>query len=76
MTRPYFLPPGTPKDRVQLLRKAFADTLKDTEFLAEANKSKLDIEPVSGEELEKTVAGLFSLEPSMVTRLKEVLVPK
>ena len=76
MTRPYFLPPATPKERVQLLRKAFADTLKDAEFLADANKSKLDIEPIAGAELEKTVRGLFSLEPSMVARLKEVLVPK
>lgn len=76
MTRPYFLPPGTPKDRVHLLRKAFADTLRDPEFLADAKKSRLDVEPISGEELEKTVAGLFRLESSMVARLKEVLVPK
>ena len=76
ITRPYFLPPGTPKDRVQLLRKAFSETLNDPEFLAEAKKSNLDIEPVSGEEMEKVVAGLFKLEPGMVVRLKEVLVPR
>lgn len=76
ITRPYFLPPGTPKDRVQLLRKAFADTLRDPAFLAEAKKSKLDIEPVPGEEMEKIIAGLYKIEPDMVARLKEVLVPK
>jgi tripartite-type tricarboxylate transporter receptor subunit TctC len=38
ITRPYFLSPGTPKNPVQLLRKAFADTLKDPELLAEAKK--------------------------------------
>jgi hypothetical protein len=43
-TRPYVLPPGTPKERVQVLRKAFLDTLKDKEFLAEAEKSKLDVD--------------------------------
>ena len=52
------------------------DTLKSPEFLAESKKASLDIDPVSGEELEKLVAGLFKLEPNMVARLKEVLVPK
>ena len=40
--RPFVLPPGTPKERVQVLRKAFQDTLKDAAFLAEAEKAKLD----------------------------------
>ena len=76
LTRLYFFPPGTPKERVQLLRKAFSDTLKDTEFLTEARKSNLDVNAVSGEEIEKIVAGLFKLEPAMVAKLKEVLVPR
>jgi len=76
ITRLYFLPPGTPKDRVQLLRKAFVETLRDGEFLAEAKKSNLDIDPVPGEEMEKVVAGLFKLEPGMVAKLKDVLVPR
>lgn len=76
ITRPYFLPPGTPKERVQLLRKSFSDTLADAGFLSEAKKSSLDIEPVTGEEMEKVVAGLFKIEPGMVARLKEVLVPR
>ena len=75
MTRLYFLPPGTPKGRVQTLRKAFDDTLKDPEFLAEAKKAKLEIEPVSGEEIEGVVQGLFKIEPAFVARLKQVLVP-
>ena len=62
ITRPYALPPGTPKDRVQILRRAFAQTMKDKDFLAEAvGKSKLDVDPVSGEEVEKIVSGLFNL---------------
>src|SRR5215813_1780865 len=44
--RPYVLPPGTPKDRVQILRKAFMDTVKDPDFLADASKAKLDINPL------------------------------
>ncbi|MBI4489934.1 MAG: hypothetical protein HY694_12675 [Deltaproteobacteria bacterium] len=75
MTRPYFLPPGTPKERVHILRKAFMDTLKDADFVAEANKAKLDIDPVPGEELERLVADLFKLDPPMVAKLKAMLVP-
>lgn len=75
-SRPYVAPPGTPKNRVQLLRKAFQATMKDPEFLADARKSKLDIDPVSAEELEQTVAGLFKLNPSLVTKLKEIFSTK
>jgi tripartite-type tricarboxylate transporter receptor subunit TctC len=71
--RPYLLPPETPKERVQTLRKAFADTMADRNFLAEADKSHLDINPVSGEELERIIAGFFQLSPDVVARLKEVL---
>ncbi|MBI2997102.1 MAG: hypothetical protein HYY46_01380 [Deltaproteobacteria bacterium] len=73
ITRPYALPPGTPKDLVQTLRKAFMDTMKDKKFLAEAEKSKLDIDPVSGEEVERIVAGLFQQEATMVAKLREIL---
>ena len=72
-TRPYVLPPGTPKERVQMLRSAFLDTLKDREFLAEAEKTKLDVGAVSGEEVEKIVGGLFKLEPALVAKLKAIL---
>jgi tripartite-type tricarboxylate transporter receptor subunit TctC len=73
ITRLYALPPGTPKDRVQILRKAFMDTIRDKEFLAEAEKSKLDIEPVSGEVVEHIISGLFNLDPPMVKKLREIL---
>jgi len=76
LTRIYFVPPATPKDRVQILRKAFTDTLKDPEFLADAKKSKMDIEPVAGEELQKLVLDLYKIDPSTLARLKEVLLPK
>ena len=47
--RPFLAPPGVPEDRVDALRKAFMDTMKDKEFLAEAEKAKLEITPVAGE---------------------------
>jgi tripartite-type tricarboxylate transporter receptor subunit TctC len=75
VTRLYLLPPGTPKDRVMILRKAFQDTLKDPEFLAEAKKSKLSIDPIPGEEVERIVNDLFNLNPALVSKLKEILHP-
>ena len=71
--RPYVFPPGTPKERVQILRQAFMATMRDPEFLAEANKSKLDINPLPGESVEKTVAGIFQLDERLVAKLKEIL---
>ena len=73
IVRTYTLPPGTPKDRVQLLRKAFDDTLKDPEFLSDAKKSKLNVDPVSVEDIEKDIAGLFKLDPGLLAKLKDVL---
>jgi len=73
MTRPYSLPPGTPKERVEILRKAFLETFKDPSFVAEAKKSNLEVDPVSGEELETLVKGVFRLDPSLVAKLKDVL---
>jgi len=71
--RPYVVPPGTPKDRVQILRKGFMDTMKDPDFLAEAKKASLDINPDDGAALEQNVREIFKLDPSLVARLKEIL---
>lgn len=71
--RPYVLPPGTPKDRVQTLRRAFIDTLKDPEFLADAAKAKLDINPLDGAELERNVREVFNLDVALIPRAKEIL---
>jgi tripartite-type tricarboxylate transporter receptor subunit TctC len=71
--RPFYLPPGVPKDRVQILRTAFEETLKDKAFMAEAEKTKLTIDPVTGDEMTKLVASLFTLDPSLLAKLKAVL---
>lgn len=72
----YTAPPGTPKDRMQILRKAFQDTLKDPEFLAEAKKAQLDLDPVSGEEVAEIIAGFARLPPALAGKLKDILLPK
>jgi len=71
--RPYLLPPGTPKDRVQILRKAFIETMKDPEFLADATKAKLDLNPLDGAELERNVREVFNLDKGLIPRAKEIL---
>jgi len=71
--RPLALPPGTPKDRVLTLRKAFQETLKDSAFLAEAEKAKLTLEPATAEELEKMVAEAFALDAALLAKLKDIL---
>jgi len=73
MTYSYVLPPGTVTDRADTLRKAFAETMKDPEFLADTKKSRLGIDPMNGDELHRTIARLFKTPPSVVAKLKEVL---
>ncbi len=73
IVRTYTLPPGTPKERTLLLRKAFDATLKDAEFIADAKKSRLNIDPIPVGDIEKDIAGLFKLDPALVAKLKDVL---
>jgi tripartite-type tricarboxylate transporter receptor subunit TctC len=74
--RAYALPPGTPKDRLTILRDAFMALMKDKEFAAEIAKANLELNPLSGTEVETTARKLYQLDPSMVGKLKEILVPK
>jgi tripartite-type tricarboxylate transporter receptor subunit TctC len=69
-SRPLTIAPGTPKDRLETLRRAFKATLTDSDFLAQANKLKLEIIPVSGEESEKWVSEVLSISPKMKEELK------
>jgi len=69
----YALPPGTPPDRVQLLRKAFADTLVSPDMLADVQRARLVADPASGEELQRIVDRLFKLPPAIAVKLKEIL---
>ena len=55
------------------LRKAFMQTMKDPEFLAEAAKAKLDINPLDGEELERNVQEIFNLDKLLIPKAKEIL---
>ena len=72
--RPYAFPPGVPQDRVQLMRRAIAETLKDPDLVAEAAKMGLDMSFRSADHLEKVVADLYETPPALIERVKE-LVP-
>jgi tripartite-type tricarboxylate transporter receptor subunit TctC len=71
--RPVTLPPGTPKEVLAAWRKAYADTLKDPAFLADAKRSKLNVVYVSGEEAEKHTDTILSMSPETKERLKWML---
>ena len=60
MGRPFVAPPGIPADRLAALRRAFMQTLADKDFLAEAEKARLEIAGVAGEEVQKLVAELYA----------------
>jgi tripartite-type tricarboxylate transporter receptor subunit TctC len=74
--RPYVLPPGVPADRVAALRKAFMAALQDKDTLAEAEKMKLDLDALSGEEVQAEVAKAYAMPPNIVERAKQALIYK
>ena len=74
--RAYALPPGTPKGRGDILRSAFNATMKDPEFLAEMKKSRLEVNPLAGGEIESIVKKLFQMDTKNVAKIREVLIPK
>jgi tripartite-type tricarboxylate transporter receptor subunit TctC len=76
IVRVYVTTPRTPQDRLQILRNAFAKTLTDPEFIAEAKKANLDINPLTGAEVKKIVDDLFKLTPATRSKLAGILAPK
>ncbi len=74
LARPYTVPPGTPKDRLELLQKAFMDTMKDKEFLEDANKAKLELEPMDGPTAAKQFAALYDLKPELKNKIKSIVL--
>jgi tripartite-type tricarboxylate transporter receptor subunit TctC len=68
LARPFVAPPGIPADRKAVLRKAFEETMKDPAFLADARKTMIDINPVSGPEVDAIVAGLYATPKDVVQK--------
>jgi tripartite-type tricarboxylate transporter receptor subunit TctC len=74
--RPFFLPPNVPADRVAALRLAFDATMKDKEFLADAEKVKIDIDPLSGEEVAALVEQVARTSPDTAARVRAAMEAK
>ena len=71
--RPYFLPPDVPAERVRALRRAFDATMRDQAFIADAARLQLEIDPMTGEEVQALVAQLARTPPEIVTRVRAAL---
>jgi tripartite-type tricarboxylate transporter receptor subunit TctC len=71
--RPIAAPPGTPPDRVALLRKAMTETLADPDFQALAKKVQIDVQPTTGAETAKAVDIIFETSPAVVAQLKSII---
>ena len=73
ITKTLALPPGTPSDRAQILQRALQETVKDAEFIAEADKAKIGLAPVTADDMKKTIDGIFKLDPGLMGKLKAIL---
>lgn len=75
VARPYSVPPGLPKERLMMLQKAFMETAKDPELLAEAKKAQLEFKPVDGPTIAKIFAGFYTLNDATKAQLKGIVLP-
>jgi tripartite-type tricarboxylate transporter receptor subunit TctC len=73
MARPFAAPPGIPADRKAALIAAFDATMKDPEYLADAEKLKIDVNPVSARDLDKLLAELYATPKDVVKKASEAI---
>jgi tripartite-type tricarboxylate transporter receptor subunit TctC len=73
MGNPFIAPPGVAPEVLKTLRDAFAQVMKDPEFLADAKATKIDVEPVPGEEMQQIIENAFNAPAPILTRAKELI---
>jgi tripartite-type tricarboxylate transporter receptor subunit TctC len=73
--RPYLAPPGVPAEPIRILRAAFAATLQDRDFLADAERTRIDVVPSSGERVQQLVAQIYATPKATVERAKDLIKP-
>ncbi|MDB5594392.1 MAG: tripartite tricarboxylate transporter family receptor [Hyphomicrobiales bacterium] len=73
--RPFVGPPGIPADRLAALRKAFSETMADPEFLADAEKAKLEINPLNGAQVEALVRQVYAETKPDVAKRAAAMLP-
>ncbi|MPZ58085.1 MAG: hypothetical protein GEU91_16635 [Rhizobiales bacterium] len=74
-SRPYIAPPETPAEQLKLLRAGYDAVMKDKEFLADAQKSRLDISPSTGAKLQQLVHQIYATPKATVERAKRIIAP-
>jgi len=73
MAWPFAAPPGVPAERVTALRRAFDATMQDPEFIAEAKRQEMEIEPITGEAIETLIKRVYASSPDVVARARAVV---
>jgi hypothetical protein len=76
MGRPFLAPPAIPAERAEALRKAFMETMTDPAFMADAEKSQLEVNPVAGGDLQNLVAEIYRTPPDVAKRAAQLLAAK
>jgi tripartite-type tricarboxylate transporter receptor subunit TctC len=71
--RPFVAPPDLPPDRLKMLRDAFSATMKDPEFVADAKRSKLDLEPEDGEHIAALIAKIYATPRPIIDRVANLI---
>jgi tripartite-type tricarboxylate transporter receptor subunit TctC len=71
--RPFVAPPDLPPERLKMLRDAFSATMKDKDFIADASKQKLDVEPEDGEQLQAFIKKVYATPKAVVDRIGELI---
>jgi hypothetical protein len=71
--RPFMAPPGLPPERVKIMRDAFSATMKDSDFLADAKKQKLDVNPMDGEQLAALIKKIYATPKPIVDKIVELI---
>ncbi len=74
MARPFAAPPGLPADRIDAIRKAFNDTMKDPAFLEMAKMQQLEIEPVTGVRIQENVQRVSALPSALIREMRDVVM--
>ncbi len=70
---PSFMGPGVPKERVQAIRSAFVQTMKDPEFIDAVQRQGLDLDPIAADELAGIVRGIYALPEAAIERARDLL---
>jgi tripartite-type tricarboxylate transporter receptor subunit TctC len=72
-TRPFAAPPGISNDALATWRKAFDETVKDAGFLADAEKQRFEIEPLSGTEMDQAIAAIYATPKAAIAKAQQYM---